>query len=119
MKLWGNWNLSWSRNVAIGVLWTRQGEVGIVFLGITISRNLPTVITRTKLEKQVEWLKVQLAAERVRIQKEMSEYIISQGRHLSPSWRAHLLKVGYLKENEIGYVVPDEDALVKSDPPMP
>lgn len=37
----GSWDLGWSRNVAIGVIWTRDWKVAIFFLGLTLSRDLP------------------------------------------------------------------------------
>lgn len=39
MKI-GNWYLGWSRNVAIGVMWTPAGKVAILFLGITLAKGL-------------------------------------------------------------------------------
>lgn len=38
----GNWELGWSRNVAIGVIWTSDGKVAIFFLGLTLGRYLPS-----------------------------------------------------------------------------
>lgn len=40
MRLFGNWHLGWARQIAIGVIWTDRGAVGILFLGLTLSRNL-------------------------------------------------------------------------------
>ena len=33
------WHFGWSRNIAIGVLWTKTGRVGILFLGLSIVRG--------------------------------------------------------------------------------
>lgn len=41
MKIkFGNWTLGWSRNVAIGVVWTKHGEIAIFFLGLVLGRYL-------------------------------------------------------------------------------
>lgn len=40
MKI-GSWDLGWSRNVAIGVIWTADGKVAFFLLGLTLSRSLP------------------------------------------------------------------------------
>lgn len=37
----GRWTLGWSRNVAIGVMWTNDGKIAFFFLGLTLSRGLP------------------------------------------------------------------------------
>jgi hypothetical protein len=42
MKI-GNWYLGWSRNVAIGVIWTRKNSIAIMFFGLTLSKNLSLV----------------------------------------------------------------------------
>jgi hypothetical protein len=34
----GRWSLGWARNVAIGVLWTRDGRIGIAMLGLFFVR---------------------------------------------------------------------------------
>lgn len=39
----GKWHLGWSRNIAIGIIWTRKGAICLLFLGLTLSKGLPTV----------------------------------------------------------------------------
>lgn len=40
----GAWTLGWSRNVAIGVMWTVSGEIAFFFLGLTLSKGLPEAL---------------------------------------------------------------------------
>lgn len=35
------WWLGWSRNIAIGVIWTKDGKIAIFFLGLTLA-NYPS-----------------------------------------------------------------------------
>jgi len=50
MKLFG-WDIGWSRNIAIGCIWTTPGygakngfkSFAILFLGLAISKNFPTI----------------------------------------------------------------------------
>ena len=50
MKLFG-WDIGWSRNVAIGCIWTTPkygarhgfGSFAFLFLGLTVSKNFPIV----------------------------------------------------------------------------
>lgn len=50
MKLFG-WDVGWSRNIAIGCIWTTQNygarngfrSFAFLFLGLTVSRNFPII----------------------------------------------------------------------------
>lgn len=50
MKLFG-WDIGWSRNIAIGCIWTSPkyssnhsfGSIAFLFLGLTISKSFPTL----------------------------------------------------------------------------
>lgn len=37
----GRWHLGWSRNAAIGVVWTDTGKIAFLFLGIALARGFP------------------------------------------------------------------------------